>query len=143
MSEGFCSGGCNGCGSGKSEVGCQGGGCGACCGQGELLLCREEAFILLSLGQFAFLPVLTQYEGGEPKYTPIPEDISRYPENFSDLLLSLERKRLISIDLDIPLSNADYGKKISAFLTRCGSIALTVQGQEVLDWINLEDLDLN
>lgn len=141
MSESFCSGGFSGCGSGKSEAGCQGSGCGACCSRGELLLCREEIVLLLALGQYAFLPVLTTYAGGEPRYAPIPEDATYFAANFSDLLLSLERKGLISLDSDMPLTNADYGKERSASTTLCGSIALTMRGQEVLDWVNLEKLD--
>jgi|GEM_PF-5474918 len=138
MKEGGCSGACHGCGAPGKEVGCQGHGCGACCGNGELILCREEVLLLLTLGQFAFLPVITKYENGEPYLVPIPEDTGRFSENFSDLVLSLESKRLITIDSDLPLQNANYGEEASVRL-RCGSLALTLQGQEVLDWISPDE----
>lgn len=141
MTERCCSGGCGGCGSGEAEGGCQGGGCGSCCGQSEVILCREELAILLSLGQYAFLPILTKYIDGEPHYVPIKEDISRFAENFSDLIQSLARKRLITIDSDISLCNTEYGVEHLPSMVRCGSLALTVQGQEVLDWVSLSETE--
>lgn len=121
---------CNG-----SDKSCGGSGCGLCCGRTELLLCREELDILLSLGQYAFLPVIQGSREGEPYFSPLPADCAELPKNFSDLLFSLERKRLIQIDPDIPLVNADYGELLPQ--NRCGSISLTLQGQEALDWVEL------
>jgi len=127
--------GCCGCGSGGETSGCHGDGCGACCGNGELTLSQEELLILRELGKFAFLPVLWQSQNGEPEFFPTPEDQPHLPENFSQLILSLERKRLITIDPDIPLSNVSYGVAAASPAVRCGSLALTLQGQEALDWI--------
>lgn len=138
MTQGGCSGACHGCGAAGKEAGCAGHGCGACCGQGELILCPEEVKILLTLGQLAFLPVITKYQNGEPYMVPIPEDAARFSHNFSDMIVSLERKRLISIDADLAIQNANYGEEPSARF-RCGSLALTLQGQEVLDWISPDE----
>lgn len=110
-----------------------GGGCGACCGRGELLLCREELDILLELGQYAFLPIVQISREGEPHFLPLPADAERFPDTFSDLILSLERKQLIQIDPDLPLCNLSYG--VVDTHSRCGSLALTLQGQEALDWV--------
>lgn len=118
--------GCGGCGAGGF----------ACCGGGALILCQEELLILQELGQYAFLPVLQQSQNGEPEFFPIAEDQPRLPENFSQLILSLERKRLITIDPDIPLSNVSYSVPSASPSVRCGSLALTLQGQETLDWIS-------
>lgn len=121
---------CSGCTASNHSASCRG-----CFGGGELILCQEEVQILWKLGQFAFLPIVQKSVNGEVAYEPIPDEQEGLPENFSQLVSCLEQKRLITIDPDIPLSNVDYGPRESSSQVRCGSIAMTVQGQEVLDWL--------
>ncbi len=109
-------------------MGCSGN-CSACggCG-GELVLSRCEVDFLNVLAENAFLPVARSAASNEPIYL---EDDAQTPEQYSLILICLEKKGLISIDFDRPLKGADmskYGK-----YPIHGSIALTARGQEVLD----------
>ena len=110
--------------------------CKGCCGSGELVLCKEEVCILLALAQLAFLPIIQKLVNGQAQYFPVPDDEQSMPKNFSQLIMSLEQKRLISIDPDIPLKNASYGPLASDETVLCGSLALTARGQEVLKWLS-------
>ncbi len=116
-------------------VGCAGcgGTCGGCaaCGGGEVLLCLAEATVLTALGERAFLPLYQKSQGGEPVFFPVGEDTLLFGADFSLVLESLARKKLLHIDPCLPLTGLDYGDVPAG--TLCGSIALTVQGQEVLD----------
>lgn len=115
------------------------GGCGGCCTQGELILCQDEISVLLELAQYAFLPIIQKVINGDVWYVPIPDHEEILTENFSKAIISLEQKRLITIDPDIPLSNVDYGSLEKYKNARCGSVALTLQGQEAVDWFSPSD----
>jgi hypothetical protein len=125
--------GCSGCASSKQCGGCSG------CGKGELLLTKGEGQVLLELGQFAFLPILQEGRGEACSYHPIPQDVPSMPENFSQVMLALQQKGLITIDPDLAMPNVSYGSWESKDL-HCGSIALTAKGQEVVDWLSPEEV---
>jgi hypothetical protein len=117
--------------------------CSGCSGCSfEVILCREEVSILLELAKYAFLPIIQIVEHEAIQYLPTPEYRQAAPENFSEIILSLEQKHLVTIDPNIPLSNADYGSIAEDKKARFGSLALTAQGQEALDWISPLDFSL-
>jgi len=128
MSDNSHCGGCSGCASGSH------GGCGLCCG-GEVILCQEEVAILSALAQLAFLPVACHEAADSTIYLPVTDDYGLSPTIFSQVIASLSFKRLISVDPDIPVSNIDYRACHSDDKIRCGSIALTTFGQELLDFL--------
>ena len=109
-------------------MGCHGN-CGACGGcAGELVLSQPELDFLNGLAENAFLPVARSAADNRPIYL---EDDAQTVEQYSLILICLEKKGLISIDFDRPLKGAD----MSAYqgYPIHGSIALTARGQEVLD----------
>ena len=106
-------------------MGSCGGNCGGCSGCArELTLSEGEIEFLRRLGEVAFLPVARQMGESTPIY-PEPDG----PENMSLILQVLEKKGLISLDYDKPLSGyAGYGDYPIQ-----GSMALTQRGQQVLE----------
>jgi len=100
--------------------------CGGCAG--ELVLSQPEIDFLNMLAANAFLPVARRADQAQPVYL---EDDAQTPEQYSLILVCLEKKGLISIDFDKPLIGAD----MSAYqgYPIHGSIALTARGQTVLD----------
>ena len=102
------------------------GNCGGCAG--ELVLSQPEIDFLNDLAENAFLPVARSAGDNTPVYL---EDDKNSKEQYSLILICLEKKGLISIDFDQPLSGAD----MSAYggYPIYGSIGLTARGQEVLD----------
>ena len=110
-------------------MGCCGGNCDSCGGcAGELVLSQPELDFLNDLAENAFLPVARSAAENKPVYL---EDDKQTAEQYSLILVCLEKKGLISIDFDKPLQGAD----MSAYkgYPIHGSIALTARGQEVLD----------
>lgn len=105
-------------------MGSCGGNCGGCSGCArELVLSEAEIDFLRRLGEVAFLPVARQLGDVTPVY---PETDG--PENMSLILEVLEKKGLISLDYDKPLTGFDgYGDYPVQ-----GSMALTQRGQQVL-----------
>jgi len=103
------------------------GGCSSCGGCGkELLLTQPEIDLLLLLGQIPFLPVARKASDMTPVFLE-----EGAPENASAALVLLEKKLLIDIDYQKPLSGAD----MTAYqgLPVHGSFALTQRGQAVLE----------
>ena len=100
--------------------------CGGCAG--ELVLSQPELDFLNDLAENAFLPVARSAGDQTPVYL---EKSDQTREEYSLILICLEKKGLISIDFDRPLKGAD----MSAYqgLAIHGSVALTARGQEVLD----------
>lgn len=100
--------------------------CGGCAG--ELVLSQPEIDMLYDLGENAFLPVARSSGENTPIYLEKQEQTR---EQYSLILICLEKKGLISIDFDQPLQGAD----MSAYKDYPihGSFALTARGQEVLD----------
>lgn len=104
-----CSGGCQGCGR-------------------SLEMTEGEVRILQALGQYSFLPVARRADDMTPVYL---EEQDYTKELYSLILQSLEKKQLISIDYDRPLSGADMSAYVGYPVH--GSMALTGRGQAVLD----------
>lgn len=102
--------------------------CGGCAGQ--LVLSQPELDFLNILAENAFLPVARTPADSRPVYR---EDQNQTQEQYSLILLCLEKKGLISIDFDQPLQGADMSAYYDCSIH--GSIALTARGQEVLDVI--------
>lgn len=109
-------------------MGCSGncGHCGGCAG--ELVLSQPELDFLNDLAQNAFLPVARRAGDNTPIYL---EDEKNTKEQYSLILICLEKKGLISIDFDRPLLGADMS--LYREYPIHGSMALTARGQEVLD----------
>ena len=116
-------------------------GCGNCNGNcqscngchGALVLNEGEVQMLQKLGQIPFLPVARRADSMDPVYL---EDQDLSMEEYSLILLCLEKKGLISMDYDAPLKGfcdtayADYPIR--------GSFALTAKGQQILDLLDIQ-----
>ena len=100
--------------------------CGGCAG--ELVLSQPELDFLNDLAANAFLPVARTGGDNRPVYL---EDDKQTREQYTLILICLEKKGLISIDFDKPLQGADMSA-YSQYPIH-GSVALTARGQEVLD----------
>ena len=112
------------------------GNCGSCGGCAkELVLTEAEITMLTALGQFSFLPVARRADDMAPVYL---EDDSYSREEYSLILQCLEKKALISIDYDKPLTGAD----MSAYkgYPVHGSFALTQRGQQVLEMLEVQGI---
>ena len=120
---GNCSGNCSGC------SGCSG------CG-GQLELTRGEIDMLLKLGQIPFLPVARKMGDENPVYL---EDAEHTVEEYSLILLCLEKRGLISLDYDKPLKSFD-DSAYAAYPIR-GSFALTARGQRVVELLEMQGLE--
>jgi hypothetical protein len=135
--------------------------CGGCGKQPNTPLTHKERQLLELLAENAFLPVarflLRSRENPEmafvmsaPVYLHTKEDTASEMKETGRALLSLQKRRLITIDYDIPLSGFDYQSWESSDLYQQftasastqetepvlegGSIALTLQGQETIDF---------
>jgi len=103
--------------------------CGGCAR--ELVLTQKEIDFLNILGQYAFLPVARTMGDLTPVYLEDGDG-----EEMSLLLQCLEKKGLISLDYDKPLSGFDMAA-YAAYPIR-GSMALTERGQKVLELLELQ-----
>lgn len=112
---------CNGC-------------CGNCGGCGELVLAPEEVDILLLLAQVAFLPVMRTADSPDPL---CPDIAGQSPEQAGLYLQCLEKRGLITIDFDRPLSGCK-GKYANYPIQ--GSCGLTARGQELLTLMDIQGL---
>ena len=111
------------------------GNCSACSGCArELVLTQQEIDFLNLLGQYAFLPVARSMGDLTPVYLEEGE-----PEKMSLLLQILEKKGLISLDYDKPLSGFDMSAYM-AYPIR-GSMALTERGQKVLELMEYQGVE--
>lgn len=112
-------------------------GCGNCCGNcgscHEMILAEGEIALLQKLGQIPFLPVARRMDDDTPIYL---EDTQYSKEEYSLILQCLEKRGLISLDYEKPLSGADYSA-YDHFPLR-GSIALTGRGQQVLELLDIQ-----
>ena len=106
-----------------------GGNCGSCGGcANQLELTTGEVRMLQTLEQIPFLPVARRADDMTPIYL---EEQSYSREEYSLLLQCLEKKALIRIDYDAPLTGADMSAY--AGLKVHGSMALTQRGYGVLE----------
>lgn len=85
------------------------------------------------LKQFAVTPFLPIASNG---HFPVCYEFSISTPEAGNLLQKLEKRGLIRIDYDIPLSGYDYSKYSDYSL--CGSMALTGLGQDMLDDMEFE-----
>ncbi len=112
-------------------------GCGNCCGNcggcGELILAPGEIAMLRRLGQIPFLPVARQAGDDAPIYF---EETTYPPSEYTLILQCLEKRGLISIDYDAPLSGTCYDAYAGYPIH--GSFALTARGQQVLELIEIQ-----
>ena len=112
--------------------------CGRCCGGeygscgGVALLSDGEVEILLDLMQYSFLPVASD-DHGKPVYR---ESTARSEADYAVILLDMQKRGLIRIDYDIPLSNYEY--RLYSDCSHFGSIALTRHGQGVAAQIEIQ-----
>lgn len=115
----------------RNKTFCPGNHCGRCCAGGcggcaARELSPGEIELLERFARLAFLPVVSASDKGEP-VLPGDGDLDAQ----TDAILALTEKRLIQVDYDIPLGNFDYSP-FAAYPIH-GSMALTLQGQEILD----------
>lgn len=117
---------------------CGGNGCAACGGceaARSLTLTEAELALLEQLAQTPFLPV-GKALGEYPIYREVRD---RSPEEYGKAILALERKGLIRVDSDLPLSGFDYGAYRDCPLR--GSMALTARGQTVVEQIEIQGIE--
>ena len=120
---------CNNCtGSCASCAAC--GGCGA-----ALELTAGEIAFLEELAVFAFLPVARRADDMTPHYV---EGTACSQEDYSAILLHLERKKLIDIDYGSPVGS--YTDPGYAGLKVHGSVALTGRGQAVVEQLQIHGI---
>lgn len=111
--------------------------CAACSGCGKSLsLTEAEIEMLQTLAQIPFLPVARRADSMTPVYL---EDEKHTKEEYSLILECLEKKGLISLDFDKPLSGFDDGA-YRAYPIR-GSMALTARGQTVVELLELQGIE--
>ena len=109
---------------------CSGGGCGGCAKVLELT--QGEIDVLQELAIYAFLPVARKADDMTPFY---PEGESYSLEEYSAILMHLERKALICVDYGAPIGT--YPAELYGSWPVHGSMALTQRGQEVVDSLNI------
>ena len=115
---------------------CCGGNCANCSGCArELVLTKKEMDFLQELGQIPFLPVARKMGDLEPVYLEAGEENRA---EYSLLLQCLEKKALIRIDYDAPLTGADM-TAYKGFPVH-GSMALTGRGYSVLELLETQGI---
>lgn len=111
--------------------------CAGCSGCGKSLsLTEAEIEMLRTLAQIPFLPVARRADSETPVYL---EDEKHTKEEYSMILACLEKKGLISLDFDKPLSGFD-DSAYKAYPIR-GSMALTARGQTVVELLELQGIE--
>ena len=115
--------------------------CGSCCGNcggcsGAMELAPGEIRMLQKLAQIPFLPVARKMSDDLPVYL---EDTAETPEDYSLILQCLEKRGLISIDYDLPLSGFDDAA-YAAYPIR-GSFALTQRGHLVVELLEYQGIE--
>ena len=106
------------------------GNCGSC-----LTLNEAELYLLQKLGEIPFLPVARRTDSTDPIYL---EDQNYSVEEYSLVLRSLEKKRLITLDYDIPIKGFQSQSYNSYPIV--GSFALSARGQHVLELLDLQGI---
>ena len=112
------------------------GNCGSCGGCArELTLTAGELHLLDTLSEIPFLPVARKMGDMEPVYL----EENRYSvEEYSLILQCLEKKGLISLDYDAPLTGASMDAYRGYPVH--GSMALTHRGQQVLEMLEVQGI---
>ena len=107
------------------------GGCDGCSKALELTL--SEVSMLQKLGQLPFLPVART--AADPFPIHLCDDGT---EEIGLVLQCLEKKGLITIDFDDPIKG--FAEEAYASYPICGSFALTLRGQQVLELLEIQGL---
>ena len=115
--------------------------CGSCCGNcggcgGAMELTAGEVKMLLKLAQIPFLPVARKMSDDIPVYL---EDNDETVEQYSLILQCMEKRGLISIDYDQPLSG--FNDEAYAGYHIRGSFALTARGQQVVELLEIQGIE--
>ena len=110
--------------------------CDACPGCGELLLTRDELEVLRRFADLPFLPLARKADDD----LPVCLGLEGEPLHIAAVLRNLESKGLISLDYRLPLSNFDYRPYASWPVQ--GSMALTAAGQDALEALEVQGLQL-
>ncbi len=113
------------------------GNCGSCGGCGKTLeLSAPEMAVLHCLEQIPFLPVARRADDMTP--VCLEEEVKAI-QQVSLCLQLLEKKGLIRMDYDAPLTGADMSAY--AGLPVHGSMALTARGQTVLELLDIQGIE--
>lgn len=119
-----------------SKCGSCGGNCGSCSGcANQLELTQGEIDMLRNLEQIPFLPIARRLDDAVPIYL---EEQARPVGEYSLILQCLEKKGLISLDFDKPLTRFDDAA-YAAYPIR-GSMALTARGQAVVELLQIQGI---
>ena len=112
------------------------GNCASCSGcAGAMTLTEAEIRMLRRLGQIPFLPIARRADSMDPVFL---EDALHTREEYSLILQCMEKKGLITLDYDQPLTNFDAAA-YAAYPLR-GSMALTTRGQQILELMELQGI---
>ena len=111
-------------------------GCGGCAKSLELT--QGEIDLLQELAVYAFLPVARKADDMTPFY---PEGTEYTLEEYSAILMHLERKGLISMDYGAPVGK--YPADLYGRWPVHGSMALTQRGQEVVDSLQITGITVD
>ena len=95
-----------------------------------------ELDLLARFAQIPFLPVGSQGDREEPLYR---EEDKYSPAEYTQTLLWLKLKGLITIDYDLPLKGFDYADYADCRLK--GSMALTAAGQRAIELLDVQGMD--
>ena len=96
---------------------------------------QPELEILNTLAQIPFLPIARTAADPSPVFL---EEDTYSREEYSLILQCLEKKRLIDLDFERPLKNADYSAYQGYPIH--GSMALTARGQQVLELLERQGI---
>ena len=112
------------------------GNCGACSGCNKALeLTQGELDLLNTLAQIPFLPVARKADDMTPVYL---EDTAYSREDYSLILLVLEKKGLIDLDYSAPLKGYDMAAYTGYPVH--GTMALTARGQTVVELLDKQGI---
>ena len=113
--------------------------CGNCsdCGKCDnaLTLTEAELYLLQKLSQIPFLPVARKADSVDPIYL---EEENFTVAQYSLILLSMEKKGLITLDYDLPIQGFQNEKYAPYPIV--GSFALTARGQQVLELLDYQGI---
>ena len=115
---------------------CSGSCCAGCGHASELMLTQPELDFLRELAQIPFLPVARKMGDLTPVYL---ENGEAQAQQMSLVLQCLEKKGLVSLDYDKPLTGFD-DRAYRDYPIR-GSMALTERGHKVLELLEMQGFE--
>ena len=111
--------------------------CGRCENCGNCLTLNEgELHVMQLLAEIPFLPIARKADSADPIYL---EDQCYSTEEYSLILQSLETKKLITLDYNLPIKGFHNDRYNSYPIV--GSFALTARGQHILELIDLQGIE--